>query len=288
MHKNLQMLELGIKHKLVIDRDTAPGLFLKNEAGDEVLLPNKYKPETFEIGDELEVFVYLDFDERPVATNLEPKIMLDEFAMLECVDVSDHGAFLDWGLEKHLFVPYIEQSYKMHVGEKYLVFCYLDEETNRLVASSRVNKFVDNSVLTVEEFDEVDLIVTNKTELGYNLIINEIHSGLLYNDEVYKELRTGDRLTGYIRKIRKDSKIDVTLQKFGYKSIEPNSQIVLDELKKTEDGFIGIHDKSHPELIYQKFHLSKKAFKKAIGSLYKSKDIKIVKGEGIQLLSDKE
>ncbi|MDN6281195.1 MAG: CvfB family protein [Psychroflexus sp.] len=278
------MLELGIKHQLSIDRDTPPGLFLTNKAGDEVLLPNKYKPEIFEIGDELEVFVYLDFDERPVATNLEPKIMLDEFAMLECVDVSAHGAFLDWGLEKHLFVPYIEQAYKMNVGEKYLVFCYLDEETNRLVASSRVNKFVDNSVLTVEEFDEVDLIVTNKTELGYNLIINEIHSGLLYNDEVYKDLKTGDRLRGYIRKTRKDSKIDVTLQKFGYKSIEPNAALILNKLEATEDGFIGIHDKSHPELIYQSFNLSKKAFKKAIGSLYKNKQIKIISGEGIELV----
>lgn len=279
------MLELGVKHTLEIDRDTPPGLFLKNEAGDEVLLPNKYKPEHFEIGDQLEVFVYLDFDERPVATNLEPKVKLDEFAVLTCVDSNDFGAFLDWGLEKHLFVPHIEQAYKMYPNEDYLVFCYLDETTNRLVASSRVNKFLDNSILTVSEFDEVNIIITNPTELGYNVIINEIHAGLLYKDEVFAELKTGDQLTAYIKKIRPDSKIDVTLQKFGYKSIEPNAQKIYDSLQQTENGYLPLHDKSKPEDIYKRLQLSKKAFKKAIGSLYKDKQIEIKNGDGIYLKS---
>jgi len=270
---------------LSIDRDTPPGLFLKNESGDEVLLPNKYKPSHFEIGDMLEVFVYLDFDERPVATTLEPKVMLDEFAYLKCADSNDFGAFLDWGLEKHLFVPHIEQAYKMLPGERYLVFCYLDEETNRLVASSRVNKFVDNSILTVEHFDEVDLIVTNPTELGFNVIINEIHLGLLYKDEVFQELKTGDRLKGVIKKIRPDNKIDVSLQRPGYRGIEPNAQKILDKLQDSEDGFLPIHDKSKPELIYDTVHLSKKAFKKAIGSLYKNRQITIENGKGISLKS---
>jgi predicted RNA-binding protein (virulence factor B family) len=276
------MLTLGEYHKLVIDRDTPPGLFLKNNDGDEVLLPNKYKPETFEIGDELNVFVYLDHDERPVATTLEPKVKLDEFAKLSCADVSDYGAFLDWGLEKHLFVPFAEQAYKMEVGGSYLIFCYLDEETQRLVASSKVNHFVDNSVLTVKEFEEVDLIVTNKTELGYNMIINDIHLGLLYHDEVFENYQTGDRLKGYIKKIRKDNKIDLTLSKFGYKSIEPNAQKVYDILKSNND-FLPFHDKSDPKAIYDTFKMSKKAFKKAIGSLYKDKQIEIQKDKGIKL-----
>jgi predicted RNA-binding protein (virulence factor B family) len=275
------MLDLGLKHTLTIDRDTPPGLFLKNEAGDEVLLPNKYKPSSFEIGDELDVFVYLDFDERPVATNLEPKVMLDEFAFLTCVDSNDFGAFLDWGLEKHLFVPHLEQAYKMVKGERYLIFCYLDEQTNRLVASSRVNKFVDNSILTVEHFDEVDLIVTNPTEMGYNVIINEIHIGLLYKDEVFQDLKTGDRLKGIIKKIRSDHKIDVSLQRPGYRGIEPNAKKVMDILEATEDGFLPLHDKSKPELIYDTVHLSKKAFKKAIGTLYKERQISIENGVGI-------
>ena len=278
------MLTLGEYHDFVIDRDTPPGLFLRHENGEEVLLPNKYKPEEFELEDPIRVFVYLDHDERPVATNLTPKVKLDEFAMLECVDVNDYGAFLDWGLEKHLFVPFAEQAYKMEVGGKYLIFCYLDEETQRLVASSRVNHFVDNSILTVEEFDEVDLIVTNKTDLGYNMIINDIHLGLLYHDEVFENYQTGDRLKGFIKKIRKDNKIDLTLSKFGYKSIEPNAQIVYDILKESE-GFLPYHDKSDPKVIYKAFKMSKKAFKKAIGSLYKDKQIVIIKGEGIKLKS---
>lgn len=276
------MLTLGEYHKLQIDRDTPPGLFLKNESGDEVLLPNKYKPEQFEIGDELEVFVYLDHDERPVATNLIPKVKLDEFAILECVDVNDYGAFLDWGLEKHLFVPFAEQAYKMEVGGTYLIFCYLDEESQRLVASSKVNHYVDNSILTVEEFEEVNLIVTNKTDLGYNMIINDIHLGLLYHDEVYENYQTGDKLKGYIKKIRKDNKIDLTLSKFGYKSIEPNAQKVYDILKNNK-GYLALHDKSDPKAIYSALKMSKKAFKKAIGSLYKDKQIEIVRGEGIKL-----
>lgn len=277
------MLDLGLKHTLTIDRDTPPGLFLKDETGEEVLLPNKYKPSEFEIGDALEVFVYLDFDERPVATTLEPKVMLDEFAYLTCVDSNDFGAFLDWGLEKHLFVPHMEQAYKMIKGEQYLIFCYLDEQTNRLVASSRVNKFVDNSILTVEHFDEVDLIVTNPTEMGYNVIVNEIHIGLLYKDEVFQDLRTGDRLKGIVKKIRPDNKIDVSLQRPGYRGIEPNAKKIMEVLQTTEDGFLPLHDKSKPELIYDSVHLSKKAFKKAIGTLYKERQITIENGVGIFL-----
>lgn len=278
------MLNLGEYHTLQIDRDTPPGLFLTNDSGDEVLLPNKYKPESFEIGDNLKVFVYLDHSERPVATTLHPKVKLDEFAMLKCADVSDHGAFLDWGLEKHLFVPFAEQAYKMEVGGTYLIFCFLDEESRRLVASSKVNRYVDNSILTVEEFEEVDLIVTNKTDLGYNMIINDIHLGLLYFDEVFENYQTGDRLKGYIKKIRKDHKIDLTLSKFGYKSIEPNAQKVYDILKDN-NGFLPLHDKSNPDAIYSTFKMSKKAFKKAIGHLYKDKQIEILKGEGIKLKS---
>jgi hypothetical protein len=278
------MLDLGVKHTLTIDRDTPPGLFLTQDSTEEeVLLPNKYKPEQFEIGDQLEVFVYLDFDERPVATNLEPKVMLDEFAFLKCVDSNDFGAFLDWGLEKHLFVPHIEQAYRMIEGEHYLIFCYLDEQTNRLVASSRVNKFVDNSILTVKHFDEVDLIVTNPTDLGYNVIINEIHLGLLYKDEVFQELKTGDILKGIIKKIRPDNKIDVSLQRPGYRGIEPNADKVMEVLQATEDGFLSLHDKSNPELIYNTVHLSKKAFKKAIGTLYKNRQITIENGVGIYI-----
>lgn len=271
------MLDLGAYHTLTIDRDTPPGLFLKDDNDNEVLLPNKYKPENFEIGDKLEVFVYLDHDERPVATNLKPYVKLDEFGYLRCAETSDFGAFLDWGLEKHLFVPFMEQAYKMKKGEWYLIFCYLDLDTNRLVASSKVNAFLDNSELTVEPYEEVDLIVTNKTDLGFNVIVNRLHQGLIYNDEIFQKLQTGDKLTGFVRKTRPDGKIDITLQRPGYRSIEPNAQQILNELALNND-FLPLHDKSAPEEIQKLLQMSKKSFKKAIGTLYKQRLVELKDG----------
>lgn len=275
------MLAIGEYHKLTIDRDTDPGLFLRDDEGNEVLLPNKYKPESFELEDEIEVFVYLDHQERPVATTLKPFVKLDEFAYLKCVEVSDIGAFLDWGLEKHLFVPFKEQVSKMRKGDRYLIFCYLDELTGRLVASSKVNNFLVNTDLTVEPFEEVDLIVSNPTELGWNVIINEIHQGLVYKDDVFQKLHTGDRLKGYIKKTRPDGKIDVALQRPGYRSIEPNAQEILTHLE-LKGGFLPLTDKSSPEEIEKLLQMSKKSFKKALGTLYKQRRVEI-KDNGIYL-----
>ncbi|MFD0975791.1 CvfB family protein [Salinimicrobium gaetbulicola] len=275
------MLTIGEYHILKIDRDTEPGLFLKNTDGDEVLLPNKYKPETFELEDEIEVFVYLDHEERPVATTLRPFIKLDEFGFLKCVEVSDIGAFLDWGLEKHLFVPFKEQVTKMRKGDRYLVFCYLDELTGRLVASSKTNAFLDNSELTVEPFEEVDIIISNPTELGWNVIVNQLHQGLIYKDDVFQKLHTGDKMKAYIKKTRPDGKIDITLQRPGYRSIEPNAQEILTALE-LKGGFIALTDKSSPEEIQSQLQMSKKSFKRALGNLYKQRQVDI-KDNGIYL-----
>ncbi|SHI77841.1 hypothetical protein SAMN04488096_104222 [Mesonia phycicola] len=279
------MLSIGQFHTLKIDRDTPPGLFLKDDTGEkdnEVLLPNKYKPESFELEDEIEVFVYLDHDERPVATNLKPYVKLDEFAFLKCVEVNQIGAFLDWGLEKHLFVPYKEQAYPMKEGNWYLIFCYLDEETERLVASSKVNHFLDNTELTVEPFEKVNLIVTNKTDIGFNLIVNEIHQGLVYHDDVFQDLKTGDKLEGWVKKTRTDNKIDITLQRPGYRSIEPNADAVMAELEMS-NGFLPLTDKSSPDEIKAKLGISKKSFKKAIGMLYKKRLVSIEE-DGIRII----
>lgn len=277
------MLTLGEHHILKIDRDTEPGLFLKNDDGDEVLLPNKYKPENFDIGDEIRVFVYLDHQERPVATNLEPFIKLDRFALLKCVEVSDIGAFLDWGLEKHLFVPYKEMASKMRKGSWYLVFCYLDEETDRLVASSKTNSFLVNSEITVEPFEEVDIIIANPTDLGMNVIVNELHQGLIFKDDIFQDLQPGDRVKGWIKKIRPEGKLDVTLQRPGYRSIEPNAQAILNELQ-LKNGYLKLTDKSDPAEIQQVLQMSKKSFKRAVGTLYKQRQIEI-KEDGIYLLN---
>ena len=275
------MLRIGENHTLHIVRETEPGLFLTDEEGNEVLLPNKYIPETFEIGEEIEVFVYLDHEERPVATTLEPLVKLDDFAFLKCVETTEFGAFLDWGLEKHLFVPFKEQAYPMKKGGRYLVFCYLDEDTNRLVASSKVHAFLDNSSLTVAPFEEVDLIISNKSDLGYNVIINQLHLGLIYHDDVFQEINVGDEMRGFIKKTRADGKIDVSLQRPGYRSIEPNAQLILDKLKQN-DGYLNLTDKSSPEAIHSQLGISKKSFKRAAGTLYKQRKIEI-KDNGLYL-----
>jgi len=278
------MIEIGKYNTLEILRDTKVGLFLGNgNEAEDILLPNKYVPEVFNIGDEITVFVYLDHEERPVATTLEPYILLNEFALLRVNYVNQVGAFMDWGMEKDILVPFKEQARPMEKGKRYLIYLYMDEKTNRLVASSKINQFLNNDVLTVEKGEEVDLIISHITELGINVIINEKHKGLIYKDEVYDDaIRTGDRTRGYIKLIRPDHKIDVALQVQGYESVEPNAQIILDELKASR-GFLRLHDNSHPEDIRTVLKMSKKTFKKAIGLLFKQQLIDI-KEDGIYLL----
>jgi len=284
------MIEIGKYNTLTILRDTKVGIFLGNSEQDpegvhDILLPNKYVPNQFEIGEVLTVFVYLDHEERPVATTLEPYILLNEFALLRVNYVNQVGAFMDWGMEKDILVPFKEQARPMEKGKRYLVYLYMDDKTNRLVASSKTNQFLDNENLSIENGEEVDLIVSHITEIGINVIINERHKGLVYKDEVYDDaIRTGDRLRGYIKTIRPDNKIDVSLQKLGYQNIEPNAQKILDELKASR-GFLRLNDNSHPEDIKTVLKMSKKTFKKAIGALYKDHKIEI-KDDGIYLISE--
>ena len=280
------MIKLGEYNKLTILRDTDPGLYLGDDEENVVLLPHKYKPEDFEIGDEIDVYVYLDNEERPIATTLDPFVTLNSFSYLYCSDVTDYGAFMDWGLEKQLFVPFKEQARPMKEGNWYIVYMYLDELTNRLVGSSKTNRFVDNDTLTVEAFEQVNILVTHLTEKGANVIINGIHKGLVYVDDIFEDIRTGDRMKAYIKKIREDNKIDVVLQTPGYRSIEPNANYVLDELTAA-GGFLPLHDKSDPEAIKNELGMSKKSFKKAIGALYRDKQI-VLKDGGIELLVDQE
>ena len=268
------MIQLGEYNTLEILRDTDPGLFLGDGEDGEVLLPNRYVPEEFEIGDKLEVFVYLDNEERPVATTDKPFIIKGEFSLLRCNQVNKYGAFLDWGLVKELFCPFKEQAFKMKAGGWYLVHCYLDEDTERLVASSKTNRFLDNKELTVSKFEEVDLIVSHPSEIGMNVIVNNKHLGLVFKDDIFKDISVGDRLKGIVKKIRHDNKLDISLSQIGYRNIEPNAQHILKVLNDNS-GFIPLHDKSSPEDIKEQLQMSKKSFKKAIGSLYKDRVITI-------------
>ncbi len=275
------MLQIGVYHTLKIDRETKVGLFLVN-ATDDVLLPNKYVPNDFTIGDDLTVFVYLDHEERPVATTLKPFISLNSFAVLKVSYINKFGAFLDWGMEKDLFVPFKEQARPMEKDKRYIVTMYLDKQTGRLAASSKINQFLDKEPLDIEVGQEVDLMVSHITEIGINAIINGKFRGLAYQNEVFETVSPGYKTKGYIKTIRPDGKIDVSFQKQGFEAIDDSSQQVLEALKQN-DGVLRLNDNSHPEEIKSVLKMSKKTFKKAIGSLYKQKLIDI-NNEGIQLV----
>jgi len=275
------MLKLGEYNTLEIVREREQGVYLSDDDGNEVLLPNKYVPDEFMIRDEVKVFLYLDHEERIVATTLEPYATVNSFGYLKCTTVSEMGAFMDWGLEKELFIPFREQASKMRVNSWYLVYVYIDEKTNRLVGSSKTNAFLDNSLVLLSSFDEVELMASHPSPFGWNMIVNQKHLGLVYEDEIFQKITPGDQLKGFVKKVRPDGKIDLTLQRHGYRAIEPNAQQILDELKSS-GGFIDLNDKSDPNDIKDVFQLSKKSFKKAIGSLYKAKKI-VIEKDGIRL-----
>jgi predicted RNA-binding protein (virulence factor B family) len=278
------MIELGRKNNLEILRDTSVGLFLGDEEGNDVLLPNKYVPTNYEIGEKITVFCYLDYDERPVATTLEPDIMLGEFRLLQVAEVNEFGAFMQWGLEKHLLVPFREQRVKMKEGQWYVVHCYLDERSGRLVASNKLDKFLSNDTIDLKEWERVNLVVTRQTDLGWEVIVNEKHKGLVYFNEVFKPINIGDVIPGCIKTIRKDNKLDISLQPLGTKVLEPAAKKIYEVLVES-GGFLGLHDKSSPEEIRDVFQMSKKTFKKGLGTLYKDRKIKI-ESDGISLLDD--
>lgn len=274
------MLQIGTYHTLKIARDTKVGLFLVNE-NDEVLLPKKYVPTDFHIGDDITVFVYLDHEERPVATTLKPYIKLNQFAVLKVNYTNKFGAFLDWGLEKDLFVPFKEQARPMEKDKRYVVYLYEDEKTNRLVASSKINQFLDHELIDLEKNQEVDVMVSHITDAGINVIINGRYRGLAYKNEVFMPVSPGYKTKAYIKQVRPDGKIDVSFQKLGVDVIDDSSQSVLQALKQN-NGFLALNDDSHPEEIKSVLKMSKKTFKKAIGSLYKQKQI-LIKEDGIYL-----
>lgn len=277
------MIAIGQHHELTILRPTTVGLYLGEESGEEdVLLPNKYCPENFDVGEKLKVFVYRDHEERKIATNLEPKILLHQFAFLRVASVSNVGAFLDWGLEKELMVPFREQRQKMEEGRWYIVYLDVDKKTDRLYATNKIEKRLQNETLTVKQGDAVEMIVMKKTDLGFSVIVNQQHEGLIFENDIFGKLNIGEKITGYVKNIREDNKIDISLQPIGFENFnDPNCEMILTKLR-SHKGFLPITDKSTPEEIYSKFSISKKAYKKAIGTLYKQRNI-ILQDDGIKI-----
>ncbi|WP_066834216.1 CvfB family protein [Rufibacter ruber] len=277
------MLHLGDYNYLEILRDLEHGLYLGSDDGD-VLLPRKYVPADAHVGDMLSVFVYRDSEDRLIATTLEPKAKVDQFACLQVKDVSRFGAFLDWGLEKDLFVPYSNQHEDLHVGQWALVYLYLDETSDRIVGSTKLAPYLSYEPITLEEGDEVSLLIGPEKALGYQVMVNNSYLGMLYRNEVFRKLEPNEYTQGYVKKIREDDKLDVSLQKQGYNEVEHAAELILERLKK-ENGWLPLTDKTAPELIYQTLGMSKKTFKKAIGALYKRGDVQL-QPDGVRLLAN--
>jgi len=268
------MLKLGEYNNLKVVKSVDFGMYLDGGDEGEILLPSRYVPEGLKIGDEIEVFIYLDQDERPVATTLKPLAKVGDFAYLEVAWVNEYGAFLNIGLMKDLFCPFREQKKRMEKGEKYIVYVTIDEDSYRMMATAKVEKHLDHSRPQLKHGDEVDLLVWQKTDLGFKVIVDNKFSGLVYENQVYRYLTTGGRLKGYVDHVRDDGKIDITLQPTGRKQTEDFAETLLAYLKDN-NGRCHLGDKSPAELISDRFHVSKKTFKRAVGDLYKRRLITI-------------
>lgn len=268
------MVEIGKYNTLTVVKIVDFGVYLDGGERGEILMPKEYVPTNCFPDDEVRVFVYFDSEDRIVATTEVPYVKVGEFAFLKVVAVSHVGAFLDWGLRKDLLVPFREQRDPMVEGKSYLVYAYADKASDRIVASTKVDKYLDQVFPEYEVNEEVDILIARKTDLGYAVIINNMHWGLIYDNEVFQIIKIGQKMKGYIKAIREDEKIDVSLQAPGYAKIEGLAGVILEKIKDY-DGILDLSDKSDPEEIYRVFGCSKKNYKKALGTLFKQGLIEI-------------
>ena len=262
------------------------GIYLDGGKEGDILMPQKYVPQGVKKGDKIRCFVYLDQDERPVATTETPLAKVGEFGYLECTWVNEYGAFLNWGLMKDVFCPFREQKRKMEIGERYIVYLYVDKESYRIVASAKVEHFLhdlpdkkeksadDESNNELQIGKELPILIWQKSPLGFKVIIDNRYQGLIYQDQIFRLVHTGDRMNGYIQNIRKDGKIDVSLQPAGRQQTKDFAEILLQYLKDN-DGVCELGDKSEADAIYRQFHVSKKVYKRAVGDLYKHRLITV-------------
>ncbi len=275
------MMNIGKWNTLKALRSTDHGFYLIDEEQNEVLLPNKYIPEGFAEGTEIDVFLYRDSEDRLVATTETPLAELHEFAVLEVTEVNKIGAFADWGLEKELLIPFSEQKMRLYPGKKCVLYVKLDEKTQRLLGTTRIERYLEREDVELEQGQEVDLLICEPTEIGMQVIINNKYIGLLYDNELFQAVIPGEHVTGYVKHVRPDKKVDVMLQKPGYEHVEPAAEKVLQALKMN-NGFLALTDKSDPVVILARLEMSKKTFKKAIGGLYKQQLVRLEE-DGIYL-----
>ena len=278
------MATVGRYNTLKILRETSSGYFLDGEELGDILLPGKYVPHGLQPEEEVEVFLYFDSEDRIIATKEEPYCEVGEFALLEVVEVNEIGAFLNWGLQKDLLVPFREQKVKMEPGSWHVVHVYLDEQTNRIAASAKVDKFLGKNSAQFKPGEEVELFIYGPCPLGYNSIINNSNWGMLYAGEVFQPLNRGEHISGYISKVREDGKIDVSLYPAGKKKAETSSELIVEFMKRNA-GFMKFTDKSPADEIYETFGISKKNFKMSLGKLYKERLVKI-SPDGVRLAEE--
>ena len=267
-------IELGKYNQLEVVKEVDFGVYLDGGEEGEILLPTRYVPEDCKIGDILNVFLYLDMDERLIATTLTPYVQVGQFACLEVSWVNEYGAFLNWGLMKDLFVPFREQKMKMQVGRKYVIHAHLDEESYRIVASAKVERYLSKDKPEYAAGDEVNILIWQKTDLGFKAIIDNKYSGLLYENEIFTSLETGMEMKAFVKQVREDGKVDLILQKPGFEKIDDFAKTLLDYIRE-QGGRIRLNDKSPAEDIYDTFGVSKKTFKKGVGDLYKKRLISL-------------
>jgi predicted RNA-binding protein (virulence factor B family) len=278
------MIAIGKINTLKVLRETAVGMYLGDDENNEVLLPASYIKSDIKVKDKLDVFILNDSENRLIATTRKPIVQLNNFACLRVNAITDVGAFLDWGLEKELFSPFNEQKFEMEQNKYYVVYVYLDEISKRIVASTKIDKFVSNEDCTLEGGAEVEILVYEESPLGFSCIINGKHKGLLYHNEIFQDVFIGDEFIAYIKTIREDGLIDLSLQKGGFKNVLSATDVVLEYLEM-HDGFLNLHDKSSPEEIAEKFGMSKATYKKAIGVLYRHRKV-LIKPDGVYLVKE--
>lgn len=274
-------VKLGRYNQLEVVKKVEFGVYLDGDEDGEILLPKKYVPEDCEEGDMLNVFIYLDMEERLVATTLQPYAQVGDFACLEVAWVNEYGAFLDWGLIKDLFVPFREQKVKMQKGRRYVVHIHVDEESYRIMASAKVERYLSDERPEYQPGEEVEVMVWQRTDLGYKVIVDNKFSGMLFHNEVFRQLEIGMRLPAYIKQVRHDGKIDLELQKAGFHKVDDFAEVLLQYIRDN-GGRTSINDKTDAETIYDAFGVSKKTFKKAVGDLYRKRLIVLEDG-GIRL-----
>ncbi len=279
-------IKLGEINTMTVVKKVDFGYYLDGGDEGEILMPTRYVPEGCKPGDKIDVFIYLDQDERPIATTLTPKAMVGEFAYLEVAWVNQYGAFLDWGLMKDLFCPFREQKMRMVKGNSYIVHVHLDKESYRIMASAKVEHYLSEERPQYRNGQEVNILIWQKTDLGFKAIVDNKFGGLIYKDQIFKYVHTGDRMKAYIKTVRPDGKIDLMLQPMGQQQTKEFSEALLEYLKNN-NGYCNLGDKSDAEEIYERFQVSKKTFKKAVGDLYKRKLITI-EPKSIELNKEEE